>query len=169
MFKLFSLDIEYPDLYSLAKNQEAIGTWVSNRWSPAFRSLLSSQRISLLGDLVSISYLSPTDNRDDICWSLHDSGSFSINSLYKHIAASPSSSFPFMIIWKFKISQLSKDFCLAGRLTSDVLHHRNITQPFSCVFCLHDLETSNHLFINCPTFTPHLGTIEALLRFTRSA
>jgi len=44
------------------------------------------------------------------------------------------------------------------------LHRRNIFPPFACVFCTHQVEITQHLFLECPVLVLLWSTIVNLFR-----
>ncbi|XP_026377707.1 uncharacterized protein LOC113272005 [Papaver somniferum] len=87
-------------------------------------------------------------------WSLHNSGVFTVKTLYsKLIAESGIDNFPHYFIWKKPVPP--KINFLLWRLmheklnTIDMLQIKGVDIYYSCILCGDDIESQDHIFFHC--------------------
>jgi hypothetical protein len=118
----------------------------------SFRRYLSGNNLVLWNNLVQrIVFIQLIDDEDALKWNLHQSGQFSVHSMYLALINNG-----FVDtnkrMWKVRIPLKIKIFmlymCKSVVLTKDILAKCNWNDNKQCSFCCKD-ETIKHLFFNC--------------------
>lgn len=106
-----------------------------------------------------------TDCLDDVSWKWSKNGKFTVKSIYEHLARTDAGD-PHTRIWKAKIPYKIKIFLWllekGATLTKENMVKGNWAGDPSCRFC-EELETSDHLFIQCHVAKVVWGTIALCL------
>ena len=150
----FTLSQQYPSLYNIARKKHISIATVFNSipLNISFRRGLVGNNLVLWYNLVArIAQVRLNDREDVFKWGLHQSGIFSVHSMYSalicngHVRQNRT-------LWKTRIPLKIKIFLWYLHrgvvLTKDNLARRNWNGSKKCVFCSHN-ETIQHLFFDC--------------------
>jgi hypothetical protein len=150
-----SLREQYPALYGIVRHKGLTIAHVLETSPPNVtfrRNLYGPRLVSWEALLQRLANVHLTDGRDEFHWNLHESGKFSVASMYNALILTDLPVLDNKKIWKMKIPLKNKKFAWYLRrgviLTKDNLIKRNWHGSKRCVFCTHD-ETIKHLFFQC--------------------
>jgi hypothetical protein len=145
---------KYPSLYSIVRRKSStIASVISSvPLNVSFRRALVGHNLTYWHELcTSIIHIQLNHSSDCFIWNYHQSGSFSVRSMYLALINNGYIERN-KIIWKLKMPLKIKIFMwyfLKGVvLTKDNLARRNWNGSLRCCFCMKN-ETIQHLFLDC--------------------
>ncbi|WMV38554.1 hypothetical protein MTR67_031939 [Solanum verrucosum] len=150
---------QFPDIYNLNQQKLATISEVKNAqgWNLSFRRLLNDWEVERMIQFYNTLEQAKSLNfeEDKLLWSLDKGGKFRVKAAYKmlNISTEIKEWWPWKMIWKGKIPHKVACFTwlVASQavLTQDNLMKRGRQLCSRCFFCEAEIETVNHLFLQC--------------------
>ena len=147
------LKSQYPTLFNIVRKKQAKVTDVLSSVSleVEFRRTLVGNKLLEWNHLVArMANINQQHGIDSFVWSLHKTGSFTVNSTYSYLISNGLK--VSQVVWRLKIPLKIKIFIWFFKrgisLTKDNLAKRNWNGDRLCCFCSKP-ETIQHLFFDC--------------------